>query len=412
MKNLSYTFHVVYNNLLIGSTIIDQKIKDNQPLQLGEFMLNLTFDTIIESSFGTKLNTQLNNVNNTGITSTTATKSSGTLNNNEIGALYMHHQDIFLRIIAANLMNPFKKYIFWSSDHKKVKESREFKYKMAEYLYENYKKQHSSDEVESDTSIMGHLYRNKYKDNIDRYSDMLVFISAGHETTSWTIVWLLLALAKHPEVKKKLQLELDACIPSRHGSSTESSTSSSSVNATTTASAPNNNTTTDTSSETPSFPTISTLSSLPYLSMCIKETMRLHPVAASGPRRVTSEDMYVTTNTHTTTTFIPKGSTIQVPLYSMFRSDWIIKSDEFIPERWDKENTDYNQQYKEIKEMFIPFSTGKRNCIGQNLANIELLIIASYMIRYYDFKLISEPEIELFLTFKAQNVLMQVSHRD
>ena len=61
--------------------------------------------------------------------------------------------------------------------------------------------------------------------------------------------------------------------------------------------------------------------------------------------------------------------------------------------------------------MFMPFSVGRRNCIGQNLANVELVMIAAYMMRYYDFTLVSQPREELFLSFKAKDVMMEVQHR-
>lgn len=39
---------------------------------------------------------------------------------------------------------------------------------------------------------MGHLVRNPYAAEEDRISDMLVFINAGHETSAWTVAWLML----------------------------------------------------------------------------------------------------------------------------------------------------------------------------------------------------------------------------
>ena len=47
--------------------------------------------------------------------------------------------------------------------------------------------------------------------------------------------------------------------------------------------------------------------------------------------------------------------------------------DTFDPERWIKTNGGTN----EMKELFQPFSKGARNCIGQNLAMMELKIITA-----------------------------------
>lgn len=105
---------------------------------------------------------------------------------------------------------------------------------------------------------MGHLVRNPYAAEEDRISDMLVFIAAGHETTAWTVTWLLLEVTRHPEVKKKLLAELDSAIPSaaRRGLQEDGTGVA--------------------------FPAMSELMALPYLNMCIREAMRLWPVSASG----------------------------------------------------------------------------------------------------------------------------------
>ena len=59
---------------------------------------------------------------------------------------------------------------------------------------------------------------------------------------------------------------------------------------------------------------------------------------------------------------IPAGSIVNVHFFSMFRSDWIADAETYDPDRW----LDTNEQLPQLKEMFIPFSAGKRNCIGQN----------------------------------------------
>ena len=62
--------------------------------------------------------------------------------------------------------------------------------------------------------------------------------------------------------------------------------------------------------------------------------------------------------------------------------------------------------------MLMPFAIGSRNCIGQNLAKTELCMIASYLLRFFEFELLSEPGYELFLTMKASNVQVRVHPRE
>ena len=99
---------------------------------------------------------------------------------------------------------------------------------------------------------------------------------------------------------------------------------------------------------------------LTYLNRVIHETMRHTPVTAGGLLREIGE------NLEHEGMLIPKGSTVLVPFYAMFHSH-ISQPDEFLPDRWDEAHPEYAL----LKSLFIPFSMGKRNCIGMNLAMLE-----------------------------------------
>lgn len=83
--------------------------------------------------------------------------------------------------------------------------------------------------------------------------------------------------------------------------------------------------------------------------------------------------------------------------------------DEFLPERWSEDNP----QIENLKDMFMPFALGKRNCIGQNMAMMQLKILAANFMRYYDFELAGDENIEfqLSLTLKPEQLLMRVYPR-
>ena len=89
----------------------------------------------------------------------------------------------------------------------------------------------------------------------------------------------MMEVARHPEVLREIQMEIDAV--GLH---------------------------TDQSFE------IRDLEKLVYLDQVIKEGMRLWPVAAMGPGRVAAEDY------HCNGMVIPKGSSLTLPLFIMFRS--------------------------------------------------------------------------------------------
>ena len=143
------------------------------------------------------------------------------------------------------------------------------------------------------------------------------------------------------------------------------------------------------------------LAQLPYLGQVIKEGMRLWPVVAGGSRRVLLTDLAVGEYT------IPKGSRVHSSFFSSFRSPALHQPDAFLPERWEKGAPDEDL----LKEVFIPFSSGKRSCIGQNLALLELKLVLATLYHKYDFELASECEAELFITLKPKNAHFKVQKR-
>ena len=190
------------------------------------------------------------------------------------------------------------------------------------------------------------------------------------ETSSHSVSYLILGMIRHPHVKIKLQAELDACI------SAEARHDHSKLN-------------------------FNEIAALPYLSQCIKESMRLWSVIGGGIIRVLTHDI------HYEGYFLPRGSSVRSAVHSISRQPWIEKPDEFIPERW----SDSNPQHAQLKEMFLPFGTGKRQCIGQNMAKVEVAMIAAYVLRFFDFKLLSEPVEQMFLTRKAVGISVEVQLR-
>ena len=93
---------------------------------------------------------------------------------------------------------------------------------------------------------------------------------AGHDSTAYQVSWIIIEISRHPDVLQKLRVELDSLV----------------------------------SSDGVVEFTPQQLSKMEYLSMVIKEGMRLWPVAASGSNRVLSHDIsyggYV----------LPKGATV------------------------------------------------------------------------------------------------------
>jgi cytochrome P450 len=108
---------------------------------------------------------------------------------------------------------------------------------------------------------------------------------------------------------------------------------------------------------------------------------------------------------------IPKDSTVLMALGAMSRQPWIRNPLDFEPERW----YETAPQVEELKEMYLPFSAGKRSCIGQNLALMEIRVIVANLVRYFDIGLVCEGEgdieLDLFVTLKPVELQMKFLSR-
>ena len=231
-------------------------------------------------------------------------------------------------------------------------------------------------EVARKRSIIDHLMPHSYVSEDARLTDLWLLIQGGHETTAATFSFFLIEIARNRSIQDKLRSILASFMPEHP---TLSSPTASEV-------------------AQDDSKLLSAIANCEYLSSCLKESMRLWPVAAGGPARDIVEDL------HYEGMLFPAGSTICVPFYSIFRSEWIENADQFDPDRW----LDSNPQLPQLKEMFIPFSIGKRGCVGQNMAMFQLRIIAAHFIRYFDFKLVQEPSFECFLILKPKSICIKV----
>jgi cytochrome P450 len=77
--------------------------------------------------------------------------------------------------------------------------------------------------------------------------------------------------------------------------------------------------------------------------------------------------------------------------------------DLFKPGRWASDHP----SAANMKELFFPFSLRKRNCVGQNLANLEMKVALAAVCRSFRFELASEVDHNYFLTLRPVNVRMR-----
>ena len=321
-----------------------------EPLDMADLFTRLTMDFIGISAFDYDLKTL---------------EAKGGTDESE-GLMFVQELDILLQEARMGII-PFRRFMFWNSKVRRAKLAAQRIRDLALRILAHYRSAHTQEEIQTSSSILAHILRNPgYPSDLARASDVIVFLVAGYDTTAYTLAWTLWELARHPEVTRRVQRELDTVLPDRD-----------------------------------SLPASSQLSQLPYLGVCIKESMRLWPVAAMGSVRELKVDF------EANGVAIPRGAPIFVPFYAVFRQPWIERPHDFWPERWE----DGSPQLPQLQEMNTPFSNGKRNCVGQTLALLELRMVLATTLRQFDFSVVVDAEPEYNFTLKPRNMRLRVQAR-
>ena len=200
-----------------------------------------------------------------------------------------------------------------------------------------------------------------YESDAERVNDLIVFLVAGHDTTAYSLAWILLELAKNPKEQNTLRDELRK------------------------------------------MPFVKRHECNPMKNV-IKEGMRLHPVAALGSIRKTAKE-YTLNLLHSETgvVTIPKDSTIFFSNFLLMRNPrYYDNPEEFRPSRWENPSP-------QSLAAFLPFSSGRRNCVGQPLANLELCTVLSHLVSKYHFSVADAGRREFYFTMKPGGAWLFVS---
>ncbi|KAF2493116.1 cytochrome protein [Lophium mytilinum] len=178
-----------------------------------------------------------------------------------------------------------------------------------------------------------------------------VFLYAGHDTTSSTLLYCYLLLSRHPEALSKVRAEHDSVFGSNY--STEHTTRIIATDAT-------------------------LLNQLPYTLAVIKEVLRIFPPA--GSLRDGRSDLVLADEAgHQYPT---EGCHLWVLNLIMHHSpDVFLKPEEFIPDRWLVGPQD---PLYPTKGSWRAFEWGPRSCIGQTLAQQELKVALVMTARLFD----------------------------
>ncbi|XP_027099198.1 cytochrome P450 76T24 [Coffea arabica] len=121
----------------------------------------------------------------------------------------------------------------------------------------------------------------------------------------------------------------------------------------------------------------SDISALPYLRAIVKEALRLYPPASTMSRYYEADveiDQYI----------VPKNTLVLVNLWAIGRDSSVWSNpDSFVPERFLDSEIDVKGHHFEL----LPFSTGRRICVGMPLAERMIHLILASLIHNFDWKL-------------------------
>ncbi|XP_056379794.1 cytochrome P450 2D15-like isoform X2 [Hyla sarda] len=165
--------------------------------------------------------------------------------------------------------------------------------------------------------------------------------SAGTETTSTTLRWALLYMILYPDVQSKVQKEIDEVIGRER------------------------------------TPTMGDVLQMPYTYAVIHEVQRCGDIAPLGLPHMTYRDIEVKGY------IIPKGTTVITNLSSVLKDQRVWeKPFQFYPKHFLDENGKFVK-----REAFMPFSAGRRSCLGEQLARMELFLFFTMLLQQLTFEI-------------------------
>nr|AUX14904.1 cytochrome p450 CYP2P19 [Kryptolebias marmoratus] len=168
---------------------------------------------------------------------------------------------------------------------------------------------------------------------------VLDLFGAGTETTTTTLHWGLLYMIYYPHIQERVQAEIDAVIgPSRQ-------------------------------------PSISDREDMLYTDAVIHEIQRMGNILPFNVAHMANKD------TNLDKYSIPKGTIVLPMLHSVLHDESIWETPHsFNPQHFLEPDGKFRR-----REAFIPFSVGKRVCLGEQLARMELFLFFTSLLQRFKF---------------------------
>ncbi len=194
----------------------------------------------------------------------------------------------------------------------------------------------------------------KYIDGATRHKDISTellmrmissTISAGFDTSAFTMSTIIYFLLKNPGAMKKLRAELDAAVSA---------------------------------GELSNPPRYIEADRIKYLGAVIKESMRLYHFLSQPLERVVPAG-----GAQISGHWLPGGTTVAVPVPVVHRDVKVFgqDADDFRPDRWLE--TDEHQRIA-MERTMLAFGAGKRVCLGRHIAELEMKKVIPRLLLEFD----------------------------
>lgn len=169
----------------------------------------------------------------------------------------------------------------------------------------------------------------------DVYGSVAELLLAGVDTTSNTLTWALHLLSLNPEVQDRLHREV---------------------------------------SQTHPEPSAEELTRMPYLKATIKETLRMYPVVPLNARIFSEKDVIIGGY------YFPKKTPFTFHHYAISMDKHTFPAPlSFRPERWLRDGRVLPHPFGSI-----PFGFGVRGCVGRRIAELEMYMALSQLVRLFE----------------------------
>ncbi|XP_076603334.1 sterol 26-hydroxylase, mitochondrial [Chaetodon auriga] len=185
-----------------------------------------------------------------------------------------------------------------------------------------------------------YLLQNPQMSTKDVYGSISELLIAGLDTTSNALTWTLHLLSLYPQSQDRLYEEVSTLVPEAR------------------------------------VPSAAEVSQMPYLRAVVKESLRMYPVVPLNGRVVIDKDVMI--------------GGYQFPKKTAFTfSHYAISHDEdtfpepftFKPERWLRDGRERPNAFGAI-----PFGFGVRGCVGRRIAELQMYLVLSRLIRQFEIK--------------------------